>query len=144
MAAIEIIRREAAVRAGFAESVDDVPMSAPRFALVASPDTFTSLDGRSHETDSYDIAVRMVSLGTIHRAVMVTAAMCLAAATKIPGSVPNRYASESGDGSVRLGNPSGVTVMGADLIERDGRWHAESTSVLRTCRRLMDGFVYHP
>ncbi len=144
MAAVEIIRREAAVRAGFAESVDDVPMAAPRFALVANPAPFTSLDGRTHETDSYDIAARMVSLGTIHRAVMVTAAMCLAAATKIPGSVPNRYASESGDGSVRLGNPSGVTVMDASLIERDGRLHAESTSVLRTCRRLMDGFVYHP
>lgn len=144
MAAVEIIRREAAVRAGFAESVDDVPMAAPRFAFVAGPAPFTSLDGRTHETDSYDIAVRMVSLGTIHRAVMVTAAMCLAAATKIPGSVPNRYASESGDGSVRLGNPSGVTVMDANLVERDGRLHAESTSVLRTCRRLMDGFVYHP
>ena len=144
MAAVEVIRREAAVRAGFADSLDTVPMSAPCFALVAGPTPFTSLDGRTHEAGSYDIAVRMVSLSTIHRAVMVTAAMCLAAAAKIPGSVPNQYASASGDGSVRLGNPSGVTVMGANLAERDGRWYAESTSVLRTCRRLMDGFVYHP
>ncbi|MEM8743211.1 MAG: PrpF domain-containing protein [Pseudomonadota bacterium] len=144
MAAIEIIRREAAVRAGFAPSVDDVPMAAPRIALVATPTQFVSLDGRTYEADSHNITVRMVSLSTVHRAVMVTAAMCLAAATQISGSVPNQYVSGGKGEMVRLGNPSGVTVMGARVSEREGRWQAESTSVLRTCRRLMDGFVYHP
>ena len=145
MAALEVIRREAAVRAGLCERPEDAPLSAPRLAMVAGPGSFTSLDGREYRPDQFDIAVRMVSLRTIHRAVMVTGAMCLAAATLVEGSVPHGCASGIGDdGTVRLGNPSGITVMGASVSRKNGTWQAESTSVLRTCRRLMDGFVYHP
>lgn len=144
MAAIEAIRRESAVRAGFAEGVSDVPMAAPRVALVAAPASFVSLDGCTHEAASHDIAVRMVSLSTIHRAVMGTAAMCLAAAVQVPRSVPNDCVADFAGDAVRLGNPSGVTVMGAKVSECEGRWRAENTTVVRTCRRLMDGFVYHP
>ncbi len=144
MAALEIIRREAAVRTGFAEHVTDVPISAPRIALVASPSKFTALDGRVYGPEDFDLAARLISLGTVHRAVMVTGAMCLAAAARIEGSVPNEFLSNNSDGTVRLGNPSGITIMEAKVFERNGKWCAESTSVMRTCRRLMDGFVYHP
>lgn len=145
MDALEFIRREAAVRAGLYETADDAPLSAPRVALVAGPSSFTSLDGREYRPDQFDLAARMASLGTIHRAVMVTGAMCLAAATLIEGSVPNECASGLGaDGTVRIGNPSGLTVMGASVSKANGKWAAESTGVMRTCRRLMEGFVYHP
>lgn len=145
MDALEVIRREAAVRAGLCKSIEDAPLSAPRVALVAPPSAFTSLDGREYQPGQFDLAVRMASLGTIHRAVMVTGAMCLAAATLIEGSVPNECASGlDTDGTVRLGNPSGVTVMGASVSKANGTWGAESTSVMRTCRRLMEGVVYHP
>lgn len=145
MAALEVIRREAAVRAGLSETAEAAPLSAPRVAIVASPSTFTSLDGRVHKPEDFDLAVRMASLGTIHRAVMVTGAMCLAAAALIEGSVPYECAYGTGDdGTVRIGNPSGITVMGASISKETGTWQAKSTSVMRTCRRLMDGFVYHP
>lgn len=145
MAALDTIRREAAVRAGLCKRPEDAPLSAPRVAVVAPPAAFTSLDGREHAPGTFDLAVRMASMGTIHRAVMVTGAMCLAAATLVEGSVPNECASGLGaDGTVRLGNPSGVTVMGASVSKSNGKWAAQSTSVMRTCRRLMDGFVYHP
>ncbi len=145
MAALEVIRREAAVRAGLSKTAESAPLSAPRVAIVASPSRFKSLDGREYSSQDFDLAVRMASLGKIHRAVMVTGAMSLAAASLIEGSVP--YSCGSGaddDGTVRIGNPSGITVMGASVSKENGTWHAQSTSIMRTCRRLMDGFVYHP
>ena len=113
--------------------------------LVAAPSAFTSLDGREHDATSFDLAVRMVSMETVHRAVMVTGAMCLAAATCIEGSVPNAMATGIGEGgTVRLGNPSGVTVVGASVSLNGGKWQAEKTTIVRTSRRLMEGFVFHP
>jgi 2-methylaconitate cis-trans-isomerase PrpF len=145
MAALDIIRREAALRAGMCERAEDVPVSAPRVALVASPTEFTSLDGRVHRPEDYQLAVRMESLRTIHRALPVTGAMCVAAAAMIEGSVPNKLANRAGtDDAIQLGNPSGVTVMEASVSLQNGHWQAASTSVLRTIRRLMDGHVYHP
>jgi 2-methylaconitate cis-trans-isomerase PrpF len=145
MAALEVIRREAAVRVGLSETAEATPLSAPRVAIVASPRSFTSLDGRQHKPQDFDLAVRMASLGTIHRAVMVTGAMCLAAASLVEGSVPHSYATGAGDdGTVRLGNPSGITGVGASVSKENKTWQAQSTSIMRTCRRLMDGFVYHP
>jgi 2-methylaconitate cis-trans-isomerase PrpF len=145
MDALEFIRREAAVRAGLSKTAEAAPLTAPRVSIVASPSAFKSLDGREHIQEDFDLAVRMASLGTIHRAVMVTAAMCLAAAARIKGSIAYSCSSRDGDeDTVRLGNPSGITVMGANVYSENGTWQAQSTSVIRTCRRLMDGFVYHP
>ena len=145
MAALDIIRREAAVRAGLSDTADCVPLSAPRIAIVASPSTFTSLDGRECKPQEFGLAVRMVSMGAIHRAVMVTAAMCLAAASAIEGSVPHSYTTGFfEDGTLKLGNPSGITTMGACVSRSNGTWQAKSTSIMRTSRRLMDGHVYHP
>lgn len=145
MAALEVIRREAAVRAGLCGRAEDAPLSAPRVVLVASPSNFTALDGRDYQPRDFDLAVRLVSMGTIHRAVMVTGAMCLAAATLIEGSVANSLASHALDEkNIRLGNPSGVTVLGASVSRENGVWRVQSASVMRTCRRLMDGHVYHP
>lgn len=145
MGALEFIRREAAVRAGLSKTAEEAPMSAPRIALVARPADFIALDGRKHAAKDFNIAVRMASLGTIHRAVMVTGAMCLAAATLIEGSVANEHAECLEDnGTVRIGNPSGITVLGADISKVNGSWTAQSTSVMRTCRRLMEGYVFHP
>ncbi|HDL17370.1 MAG TPA: PrpF family protein, partial [Rhizobiales bacterium] len=65
-------------------------------------------------------------------------------ASQIGGSVPHSCAAGAGDeGAVRLGNPSGVTVLGASVSRENGSWRVHSTSIMRTCRRLMDGHVYH-
>lgn len=145
MSALDVIRREAAVRAGLCKRPEEAPLTSPRVALVAPPSNFKSLDGRDHEVGTFDLAVRMASLESVHRAVMVTGAMCLAAATLIDGSIPNQLASGMGEnGDVRLGNPSGVTVVGASVTHKGGHWKADKTTILRTSRRLMDGFVYHP
>ena len=63
-----------------------------------------------------DIAVRMISIGQPHRAVPLTGALCLAAACRVPGSVPWRMLSEAArSGPVRIGHPSGVVLVDAEV-----------------------------
>ena len=95
-----------------------------------------------------DMTVRMISIGQPHRAVPLTGAMCLAVASRIEGTVVNRIArpSASPTDPVRIAQPSGLTVVGA-VVRRshDGEhreWLAESATVYRTARRLMEGWVY--
>ncbi len=48
------------------------------------------------------------------------------------------------DGPLRLGMPSGVLTVGADVGQEAGRWVARAGSFYRTARRLFDGRVYVP
>ena len=41
-----------------------------------------------------------------------------------------------------LATPSGVLEVGANVRREDRGWHAVHGSLLRTARRLFDGFVY--
>ena len=52
----------------------------------------TVLSGRTLAPADMDIAVRMMSNGQAHRATPLTAALCLAVATRVPGSIPNEMA----------------------------------------------------
>jgi len=144
-AAMEAIRRQAAVLSGFAPSAEAAPLSAPKVALVGPPETFTALDGRDIIPPSFDIAVRMASMGKIHRAVPLTGAMCLATAVAIDGTVAHNLSGGQGPaGDLRMGNPSGVLTTSASVNKISDGWQVESTTAYRTYRRLMDGFVYHP
>jgi hypothetical protein len=79
-------------------------------------------------------------MGNCHRAVPLTAAMCLAVSARIPGSVVAECVA-SREGDVRIGHPSGVLPVAATVTVRDGEPFAEGVTVYRTARRLMEGFV---
>jgi len=51
-------------------------------------------------------------------------------------------AKPGGAEKLRLGTPSGVLTVGAEVGRRDSAWHAARGSLYRTARRLFDGFVY--
>jgi 2-methylaconitate cis-trans-isomerase PrpF len=87
----------------------------------------------------------MMSMGQPHRAVPVTGAICLAVAARIPGSIPYALCRTS-EGPIRIGQPSGVTLVDAKIIERrevPGGVHVEYGAVYRTARRLFDGYAYY-
>ena len=44
----------------------------PKVAIVGVPGDFTALDGRRYRAHEYTISVRVVSMGTVHRAVTLT------------------------------------------------------------------------
>jgi hypothetical protein len=137
-ARLEAIRVEAAGRMGIAGSA-----AVPKIALVAPPTTFTALDGRSYGPDDVDLVARVMSMGNCHRAFALTAAMCLAVAARVPGTLVHECA-RAGPGDLRLGHPSGATPIAAAVGTRDGGAWAERVTVYRTARRLMEGFVRVP
>jgi 2-methylaconitate isomerase len=147
---LEAIRIAASLRMGIAKTAEaaaQIP-SIPKVAMVAPAREARTLAGERLAAADADITVRMLSIGQPHRAVPLTGAMCLAVASRIEGTVVNRIArpSASPTDPVRIAQPSGLTVVGAVVRRsRDGEhreWLAESATVYRTARRLMEGWVY--
>jgi 2-methylaconitate cis-trans-isomerase PrpF len=87
---------------------------------------------------------RAMSMGNCHRAFPLTAAMCLAVAARIEGSVVQECSSAAAGQDVRLGHPSGVLPLDAAVTRPGGDYHAERVTVYRTARRLMEGWVRIP
>jgi 2-methylaconitate cis-trans-isomerase PrpF len=116
----------------------------PKIALVAPPAPFTALDGTAYGADRADLVARVISMGNAHRAFALTAAMCLAVAAEIAGTVVQACAAARTPGDLRLGHPSGVLPVAAAVRVRDGEAWAERVTVYRTARRLMEGFLRVP
>jgi 2-methylaconitate isomerase len=145
LARMEAIRRAASVAMGIAPDLDAagrIP-SVPKVAAVAAPRDQMLLTGETLATGDMDILVRMISVGQPHRAVPLTGALCLAVACGIKDSIPATLCRPDRT-QVRIAQASGLTVVEAAMMERDGKPFAESASVVRTQRRLMDGYVYAP
>ena len=123
-----------------------IPGSAatPKVAVVAPPAPFTALDGAEYGAEQADLVARVISMGNCHRAFALTAAMCLAVAARIEGSVVRECVNAPDDGKLRLGHPSGVLPVAASVGVRDGVAWAERVTVYRTARRPMEGFVRVP
>ncbi|MBT6276129.1 MAG: PrpF family protein [Chromatiales bacterium] len=145
MAKLDRLRRAGGVKMGVADTPDGVPLANPKIAMVAKPATYTTLEGATIEAAAYDIAVRILSMERAHRATPLTSGMCVAAASLIPGTLAHDCAVDSllNDTQVRVGHPSGMLVVGAEVIVGN-RPSVAKTMVYRTARRLMEGSVLVP
>ena len=114
--------------------------------FVAPPADAMLLSGESVPADDGDLLGRMVSMGNIHRALPLTGTLCMTVAARIEGTVVHRVAraSSNSNDALRIVQPSGVIHCAAEVMQQDDRWHAVKAGVLRTQRRLFDGFVYIP
>ncbi|MGI4814208.1 MAG: 2-methylaconitate cis-trans isomerase PrpF family protein [Janthinobacterium lividum] len=117
----------------------------PFVAFVSGPQDSPSLSGDAIAADSVDLTVRMISNGQPHRALPLTGSLCTAVASQLSESVVQRLARPGRSGALRLGMPSGVITVDAE-VQRDananGGWKAMRGSFFRTTRRLFEGFVY--
>lgn len=141
MTRLEEIRRAASVAMGIAPDLAAAGaiLSIPRIAMVAPPAEYTALDGTRVAAGAHDLLVRMISAGQAHRAIPVTGALALAAAVTVRDGLVARCATPpDAQGRLRLGTPSGVITVGADL---DDAGRVLSANVLRTQRRLMEGVI---
>ena len=82
-------------------------------------------------------------MGQVHRVLPLTGAMCLAVACRIPGSIPESLC-RKGDGDIRLANPSGVLPVDSAITMDGNQPRAETVTVYRTARALMQGNVLVP
>ena len=136
---LEAIRRAAAAAMGIAPESESVP----KVGFVAPPADAGTLSGARLPADAVDLSARVISMGRPHRALPLTAALALAAAARIPGTLAaeaGRPAGGAGRAPVRLGHPSGVAEVAVALAAAA----SPRLTVTRTARRLMEGRVLVP
>jgi 2-methylaconitate cis-trans-isomerase PrpF len=146
MEALLAIRAQASVAMKIAPDVSSARarITTPSIGIVSTPRAWTTLNGERLEEGAADLAVRMISSNQPHRALPLTASLCVAVAASLPDSLVHTIANYPGRGPLRLGMPSGVLTVAAEVRkDRDG-WYAQAGSFYRTARRLFEGRVVLP
>jgi 2-methylaconitate cis-trans-isomerase PrpF len=147
LARLDAIRRAASVRMGIApdEEAARKVTSVPFIAVVAPSIDGPSLSGETVRAAEMDLVARVISNGQPHRALPLTVSLCTAVAARIAGTVVAEALSPAaGKGALRLGMPSGVLTVGAEVEREGGEWVARAGSFYRTARRLFEGRVLVP
>lgn len=145
LSTLEEIRSEACARIGLvtdpADATSESP-GVPYVTVVSEPQTYESSLEETVRADSIDVTARLMSNQHPHHAIAMTGAMCLASAVRLPGTVPNEYAT-AGSGSVSIGHPKGQIQVGVDVDTTNDPPSVSSVTVGRTMRLLMTGDVYY-
>ncbi len=116
----------------------------PKIAFVSPPKNYTASSGKAITTDDVDVLVRALSMGKLHHAMMGTAAVAIATAAAVPGTLVNLAAGGGERDAVRFGHPSGTLRVGAKAEEVNGEWTAKAAIMSRSARLLMTGSVHVP
>ena len=139
------IRIAASVAMGVTKTPEDAAKraSVPFVGFVSPPRDSKSLKGETLMAAEVDITARVMSNGQPHRALPLTASLCLAVAARLPGSVVFDAARPTGDpeSEIRIAMPSGVLTVAATVRKLEGQWHAEQGAFYRTQRRMFQGHV---
>jgi probable AcnD-accessory protein PrpF len=146
MARFETIRAHGAVRMGLIKHVDEAAkrQHTPKVAFVARPKDYVSSSGKPVAAADIDLLVRAMSMGKLHHAMMGTAAVAIATAAAIPGTLVNQAAGGGTRNAVRFGHPSGTLRVGAEATQENGEWVVKKAIMSRSARVLMEGFVRVP
>ncbi|MEQ3515510.1 2-methylaconitate cis-trans isomerase PrpF [Pseudoalteromonas sp. BZB3] len=142
----ETIRAHGAVKMGLIKDIEEakVRQHTPKIAFAAPAQAYTASSGKAIAESDIDVCVRALSMGKLHHAMMGTAAVAIATAAAIPGTIVNLAAGGSERESVTFGHPSGTLKVGAAAKLVDGKWLAEKAVMSRSARVLMEGSVRVP
>jgi 2-methylaconitate isomerase len=146
LARLEVLRAHGGVAMGLFDHVDQARerQHTPKLAWVGPPAEYLASSGKRVAAGDIDLNVRAMSMGKLHHAMMGTAAVAIATAAAIPGTLVNLAAGGGERDSVRFGHPSGTLKVGAAAIQENGRWQVEKVSMSRSARVLMEGQVRVP
>ncbi|WP_027583867.1 PrpF domain-containing protein [Bradyrhizobium sp. Ai1a-2] len=146
------IRGKAAQKIGFCRdwrAVDQQSPALPLVILVAEPAAYRTMrGGHTVNPDDIDLRARMVWYNRCHESMAGTGSMCIAAASRIPGSIVNRtigpIAAQTDE--LRIGHPMGVMKVNVQASPANvpSGVAFKALGFSRTARRIMDGFVYVP
>lgn len=145
LAMFEKIRSAAALQMGLINSLEEARerQHTPKIAFVAPPTDYTAANGKTIAATDIDLLVRALSMGKLHHAMMGTAAVAIATAAAIPGTLVNLAAGGGNRDSVLFGHPSGTLRVGAE-VAKNGEWVAKRVMMSRSARILMEGSVRIP
>ncbi|MDO6824599.1 2-methylaconitate cis-trans isomerase PrpF [Marinobacter sp. 1_MG-2023] len=146
LAMFETIRAYGALKMGLIQNIEEAAsrQHTPKVAFVAPPKDYTSSSGKNIAAGDIDVLVRALSMGKLHHAMMGTAAVAIATAAAIPGTLVNLAAGGGDRTSVTFGHPSGTLQVGAEAKEVNGQWTATKAIMSRSARILMEGWVRVP
>lgn len=146
LAKLEAIRVAGAIRMGLVADAAQAAMRplTPKVAFVAPPKDFVSSSGKPVRAADIDLLARAISMGKLHHAMMGTAAVAIATAAAVPGTLVNAAAGGGTRDAVRFGHPSGTLRVGAEVKQVEGQWAATKAVMSRSARVLMEGAVRVP
>lgn len=142
------IRDKAAVAVGFASTpkeAKELAPAVPKIAMVAAPQDYTTTSGKQINAEEIDVLAKMVSMEQLHRTFAGSGLYNLAAATVLPGTIPNQIANISYEGEqqlIRIGHPDGIAEVRVSLTEDET--DVVSVGLERTARQIMKGEVFIP
>ena len=142
----ETIRAYGALRMGLISNLDEIAtrQHTPKVAFVARPAAYVASSGKQIGAGDVDLLVRAMSMGKLHHAMMGTAAVAIATAAAVPGTLVNLAAGGGARNAVRFGHPSGTLRVGAEARVVDGEWTVTKAVMSRSARVLMEGWVRVP
>ncbi|KAK4240005.1 PrpF protein-domain-containing protein [Achaetomium macrosporum] len=126
---LEQIRQAGACMMG----LDPRTESVPKIVVVSPPNI-------AQQSPGVNLRCLALSMGQAHKAVPLTLALCLGAAARLPGTIPNQLTVGTVEGdSIVIGHPSGTLDVGTKV--EDGE--VLSAELYRTARVLMRGEVFY-
>ncbi|MDB5748152.1 MAG: prpF [Massilia sp.] len=146
LALFETIRAHGALRMGLIKDLGEAAsrQHTPKVAFVAPPLDYTSSSGKRVMATDIELLVRAMSMGKLHHAMMGTAAVAIATAAAVPGTLVNIAAGGGQRHAVRFGHPSGTLRVGAEAVQAKGEWSVTKAVMSRSARVLMEGWVRVP
>ncbi|UPR50865.1 2-methylaconitate cis-trans isomerase PrpF [Vibrio cyclitrophicus] len=146
LALFESIRAHGAVAMGLIDSLEQAEsrQHTPKVAFVAKPQAYQASSGKSVAAEDTDLLVRALSMGQLHHAMMGTAAVAIASAASVPGTLVNLAAGEGSRDFVTFGHPSGTSKVGAKALQTESGWKIERAIMSRSARVIMEGAIRVP
>lgn len=142
----ETIRAHGALKMGLIDSLEEAAtrQHTPKIAFVSKPKNYTSSSNKPIQADDVDLLVRAMSMGKLHHAMMGTAAVAIACAAAVEGTVVNIAAGGGVRDGVTFGHPSGTLKVGAVASKFNDSWSVDRAIMSRSARILMEGWVRVP
>ncbi|EGR2714053.1 2-methylaconitate cis-trans isomerase PrpF [Vibrio parahaemolyticus] len=146
LAMFESIRAHGALKMGLISDLEEAQtrQHTPKVAFVSKPKSYQSSSGKAVNESEIDVLVRALSMGKLHHAMMGTAAVAIASAACVPGTLVNLAAGGGEKESVTFGHPSGTLKVGAKAKQTEQGWVVQKAIMSRSARILMEGFVRVP
>ncbi|MCX8794136.1 2-methylaconitate cis-trans isomerase PrpF, partial [Vibrio parahaemolyticus] len=134
LAMFESIRAHGALKMGLISELEEAQtrQHTPKVAFISKPKNYQSSSGKAVNESEIDVLVRALSMGKLHHAMMGTAAVAIASAACVPGTLVNLAAGGGEKESVTFGHPSGTLKVGAQAKQTEQGWVVQKAIMSRS------------
>lgn len=146
LAMFEEIRIRGSLRMGLVDTLADARKRnhTPKIVFISKAASYLSSRGVMVRAEDVDLLVRALSMGSMHHAMMGTAAVATGVAAAIPGTLVNMAIGGGERNSVCVGHPSGTLRVGAEVVNANTQWGVARATMSRSARVLMEGWIRVP